>query len=174
MASNGVQTNGLSLCRALAERLPKGYDQPLPDGRPFGQALLDPSVIYAGFVNACADAAVQIRYAVHLTGHGWRKLMRATEPFVYRITDLGIPQPIFSFIAEQAGLEAEQMYGTFNMGAGFAVIVRPADAEKCLALAQSSGHAAWQGGSVVAQGRTKAVEIVPLKIRFEESSLRLR
>jgi phosphoribosylformylglycinamidine cyclo-ligase len=174
LGSTGVQTNGLTLCRALAGRLPRGYDEPLSDGRPFGEALLDASAIYAGFVNACAEAGVHIRYAVHLTGHGWRKLMRAAEPFIYRITDPGQPQAVFTFIARHAELDAREMYATFNMGAGFAVMVRQADAEKCLALAKSSGHKAWQGGVVVQQGQSRAVEIAPLNIRFEESSLQLR
>src|SRR5690348_7364017 len=32
LASSGVQTNGLTLCRALAERLPQGYLTPIGDG----------------------------------------------------------------------------------------------------------------------------------------------
>jgi phosphoribosylformylglycinamidine cyclo-ligase len=34
LASSGVQTNGLTLCRALAERLSNGYLTPIDDGRP--------------------------------------------------------------------------------------------------------------------------------------------
>src|SRR5688572_19955091 len=44
LASSGVQTNGLTLCRAIAERLPKGYLTPIGDGRTYGDALLDASV----------------------------------------------------------------------------------------------------------------------------------
>ena len=43
LASTGVQTNGLTLCRALADRLPQGYLTKIPDGRTYGEALLDPS-----------------------------------------------------------------------------------------------------------------------------------
>ena len=50
--------------------------------------LLDPSVIYVRFVAALQNAGVRPRYAVHITGHGWRKLMRLNEPFVYRVTKL--------------------------------------------------------------------------------------
>ena len=50
VASSGVQTNGLTLCRALAERLPEGYLTKMGDGRRYGEALLDPSVIYVRFI----------------------------------------------------------------------------------------------------------------------------
>src|SRR5436305_1118326 len=50
LASSGVQTNGLTLCRALADRLPNGYLTPIGDGRAYGEALLDPSVIYVRFI----------------------------------------------------------------------------------------------------------------------------
>src|SRR4051812_36321436 len=41
LASSGVQTNGLTLCRALAERLPQGYLTKISDRRTYGEALLD-------------------------------------------------------------------------------------------------------------------------------------
>src|SRR5258706_685633 len=53
LASTGVHTNGLTLCRALAERLPQGYLTKISDGRTYAQALLDPSPIYVRFVAAC-------------------------------------------------------------------------------------------------------------------------
>jgi phosphoribosylformylglycinamidine cyclo-ligase len=112
VASNGVQTNGLTLCRAIADRLPKGYETPVSDGRPYGEALLDPSVIYVRLVEACQKAGVPLHYAVHMTGHGWRKLMRPAAPFVYNIETVGTPQPVFQTIAAAAGLGPADMYGT--------------------------------------------------------------
>ena len=82
LASSGVQTNGLTLCRQIAERLPQGYLTPMSDGRTFGEGLLDASVIYVDFVTACQRAGLRLKYAAHITGHGWRKLMRLAEPFV--------------------------------------------------------------------------------------------
>src|SRR5258705_8026720 len=85
LASSGVQTNGLTLCRALAERLPEGYLTKIGDGRSYGEALLDPSVIYVRFIHAAQQAGLKLHYAAHITGHGWRKMMRLEEPFVYDI-----------------------------------------------------------------------------------------
>src|SRR5213078_933665 len=86
LASSGVHTNGLSLCRAIAETLPHRYLSRMSDGRTLGEALLDPSVIYVQFITACQNAAIPLHYAAHITGHGWRKLMRLAEPFVYEMT----------------------------------------------------------------------------------------
>src|SRR5574344_1685938 len=36
LASSGVQTNGLTLCRKIAESLPQGYATPIGDGRSLG------------------------------------------------------------------------------------------------------------------------------------------
>ena len=81
--SSGIHANGLTLARAIAERAPNGYLTPLRDGRPYGEALLDPTHIYVGVVEDCLNRGVDIHYAVNVTGHGWRKLMRASEPFAY-------------------------------------------------------------------------------------------
>ena len=174
LASTGVQTNGLTLCRALADRLPQGYLTKISDGRTYGEALLDPSAIYVKFIAACHDAGVPLHYAAHITGHGWRKLMRLDEPFVYKITNVGQVPPIFDFIMKNGPVDPREAYATFNMGAGFAVFVPPEEAQKTLRLAQSLRHTAWQAGTVEKQGHRKAVEILPLNQAYEADTLQVR
>jgi phosphoribosylformylglycinamidine cyclo-ligase len=174
LASTGVHTNGLTLCRALAERLPEGYLTKISDRLTYGEALLDASAIYVSFVAACQQAGVKLHYAAHITGHGWRKLMRLSEPFVYRMTDVGQVPPIFDFLRQRGPVELREMYATFNMGAGFAVYVDPADAPRCVDLAQKADHRAWIGGTVVKDGTRKGVEIEPLGIKFDEDTLQVR
>jgi phosphoribosylformylglycinamidine cyclo-ligase len=174
LASTGVHTNGLTLCRALADRLPEGYLTKTSDGRPYGEALLDPSAIYVDFIAAAQQAQVKLHYAAHLTGHGWRKLMRLHEAFVYRITDVGVVPPVFDFLRERGPIDLREMYATFNMGAGFAVYVDAKDAPRCVEIAKSVGHRAWIGGTIVKDGPRKAVEIEPLKITFGADTLQVR
>lgn len=174
LASSGVQTNGLTLCRALADRLPQGYLTVLPDGRSYGESLLDASVIYVSFVAACQQAGVKLNYAVHMTGHGWRKLMRLEALWVYRIEQVRPPQPVFDLITKTAQLDVREAYGTFNMGVGFAVYVAPQDAPRCLALAKQHGYDAWRAGVVRQEGRRKAVEIVPLGLTYDADTLHIR
>jgi phosphoribosylformylglycinamidine cyclo-ligase len=174
LASSGVQTNGLTLCRQLADRLPEGYLTKLADGRTYGEALLDPSVIYVRFVAAAQQAGLNLHYAAHVTGHGWRKLMRLEEPFVYRLTTVRPPLPIFDFLVQRGPVELREAYATFNMGAGFAAYVDAADADRCVELARRAGYDAWIAGTVRKEGDRKAVHIEPLGITFEGESLKLR
>jgi phosphoribosylformylglycinamidine cyclo-ligase len=178
LASSGVQTNGLTLCRMIADRLPEGYLTKMSDGRTYGGGLLDASVIYVNFIAACQRAGIDLHYAAHITGHGWRKLMRLSEPFVYEMHTTAPPGrptlPVFDFLAQHGPIEPREMYATFNMGAGFAVYVDPADADKCLEIARQTRHQAWVGGAVRKRGNEKAVEIQPLNIRFDAESLAVR
>ena len=174
LASAGVQTNGLTLCRQLADRLPQGYLTPMADGRPYGEALLDPSVIYVRYIAALQAAGLRPHYAAHITGHGWRKLMRLAEPFVYRMTDVGRMTPVFDFIRERGPVDLREAYATFNMGAGFAVYVDPSQVGQCLEIAGATGYTAWLGGRVAKEGSRKAVEIEPLGITYEGETLQVR
>ncbi len=175
LASTGVQTNGLTLCRKIADQLPDGYLTKMDDGRTYGEALLDASAIYARFVASCQTHGVKLRYAAHVTGHGWRKLMRLEEPFVYRMTNLGPGAPeVFSFIQKHGPVDVREMYATFNMGVGFAAFVSQGDVPRTIALALQTGHKAWLGGTVEKLGDRKAVEIEPLGITFEADTLAVR
>jgi len=179
LASSGVQTNGLTLCRAVADRLPQGYATMLSDGRSYGEALLDPSIIYVRFVEACQNSGLPLHYTAHMTGHGWRKLMRLDAPFVYTIDVVPPPQPVFELIAASAGLNNKEMYETFNMGVGWAAYVAPEDAHACVELARANGYQAWDAGSVQlvtkADGTlSKGVMIPSLGISWTGDDLHIR
>ena len=176
LASSGVQTNGLSLCRLIAEKLPQGYRTPVGHGdlRNYGEALLAPSVIYVDFVSQCQQAGLKLNYVAHVTGHGWRKLMRLDEPFVYEIAEPRIAPPLFQFLMEAGPITPREAYATFNMGIGFAAFVTPDAADATLAAAKAAGYDAWLGGRVRKQGTRKAVIIPSLNLAYEGDTLQVR
>ena len=139
IASSGLHANGSSLARMVAARLPDGYRTPLPSGRSFGEALLDPSVIYAGLVDALLQGGFEVHYLSHITGHGLLKLMRPARDLSYRITELPPVPEVLTFLAEQAGMSPRASYSTFNMGCGFAVYCAAGAGADVVALASAWG-----------------------------------
>lgn len=176
LASSGVQTNGLTLCRKIADKLPEGYQSPLGLGgsRTFGEALLAPSVIYVAFVRECQRRGIKLNYVAHVTGHGWRKLMRLEEPFVYEITAPRPAPALFKFIEQSGPVDPREMYATYNMGVGFAAYVAPDRVEATLAAAKAAGYDAWLAGHVKKDGDRKAVVAPSLGLTFEGDTLQLR
>lgn len=176
LASSGVQTNGLSLCRRVAAHLKDGYETPVGFGDPrtFGEALLAPSVIYVAFVRECQRRGIKLNYVAHVTGHGWRKLMRLDEPFVYEITAPREPLAVFKFLEQAGPIAQKEMYATFNQGIGFAAYVSPENADAVLAAAKDTGYDAWRAGRVKKEGKRKAVVVPSLGITFEGDTLQLR
>lgn len=170
--SSGIHTNGLSLARSIAEKLPEGYLTKLENGQSFGEALLTPTYIYVKFINELFDMGINIHYMVNITGHGWRKLMRTNFDFTYQITQIPpIPQ-IFDFIQTNSESSDSDMYGNFNMGAGFAIYLPADQVGKAQEIATRNNLKSWSAGTI--QSGAKKVLIEPKNISFEAESLNLR
>jgi len=171
LESSGVHANGLTLARQIAEKT--GYGT-LCDGRMFGEVLLDPTVIYVPVVEDCQEARIDLHYTANITGHGWRKLMRAVEPFVYVIENLPLPQPVFNYIQQYGNVEEREMYGNYNMGGGFALYIAPEDAEQVVEIARSSGIEAMVCGYIEKRGHEKKVVLEEKGIEYDGSTLGVR
>jgi phosphoribosylformylglycinamidine cyclo-ligase len=172
LGSSGIHANGLTLARKIVERIPSGYTTLLSDSRTIGDALLTPTRIYVRLIEACQAAGIDIHYAVNMTGHGWRKLMRATPPFTYMIDQLP-PVPVeLDFLRHAGPVDLAECYGTWNMGAGFALMVPPEHVQLTLNAAGACRIPAWVAGRVL-QGDRK-VSIAPLGIEFRSESLAIR
>ncbi len=172
IGSSGIHANGLTLARKIADKLPQGYLTRLPGSGYDGEVLLKPTHIYVGLVEDCLSAGVDIHYAVNVTGHGWRKLMRATHPFTYVIDTLPTQLPIFAFIQQHGPVDDMEAYGNLNMGAGFALYVPESDVEKVLNIAQSLGFRALAAGHI--ENGDKKVVIKPKNLEFAGETLAVR
>ncbi len=181
IASSGIHANGLTMAREIAKKLSDdpqkmdGYLKLLPSGQTYGEALLNPTHIYERFMANCLNYNLPIHYAVNITGHGCRKLMRAVEPFVYVIEDIGTPHEVFTFMQEHGPITDEEAYGNFNMGAGFALYVPEANVRHAIDLALACGMLAWRAGHIEKRGNEKKVVIVPKGgLEFSAETLAVR
>ncbi len=173
--SSGVHANGLTLARQLATQLPQGFATPIPGpggAQSYGERLLVPTPQYSPLVTELLRAKVPVHYAVHVTGHGWRKLMRATRDLRYTIERIPEVPPVLEFIRQHARLTDAEAYGTFNMGAGM-VFYLPDDAvENAIRIARGIGFALDPIGTV--SDGERAVDIQPLGLVFTADSMQLR
>lgn len=172
--SSGIHANGLTLAREIAAKLPDGYMTKLSDGRAYGEALLDPTRIYVSIIEDCLNNGVNIHYAVNVTGHGWRKFMRAPQSFAYVIENLPRQLPVFDFIQKHGPVDDVEAYGNLNMGAGFALYVPLSDARKVMDVmcAQADFDAVVAGH--VEKSDVKKVVINPKGLEYLGSTLGVR
>jgi phosphoribosylformylglycinamidine cyclo-ligase len=171
VASSGLHANGASLARMIAARLPDGYRTALPSGRSFGEALVQPSLIYAGLVGALLESEIEIHYLSHITGHGLLKLMRPRRELSYRVTRLPEVPEVLEFIREQAAMSAAAAYSTFNMGCGFAVYCAPGAGQAVVALASEAGLKAHVAGRVEPGPRRVVLEEIGVVLEGSQLDL---
>lgn len=170
--SNGINVNGISLTRAIAQKLPKGFATKMKNKKMFGDGILTKSNIYAKLIKDLQKENIDLHYLANITGHGLRKIMRGKPNFTYFLEKIFEPQEVFNFIQEQANLSDYDMYETYNMGQDFAIFVPEKDVEKTLKIITKNKFKAINAGSVK-EGR-KQVVIRQKNIVYEGKSLNLR
>ncbi len=171
VASSGLHANGSSLARLVASRLPDGYATPLPSGRPFGEALLDPSLLYARLVERLAEERLPVTYLSHITGHGLLKLMRPLKELTYEIQALPAVPEVFDLLVSDAEMSPAAAYSTFNMGCGYAVYCRGGAGGAVVAVARQTGYDALLAGVVRAGPRRVVLE--PVSVAYDSGALQL-
>ena len=161
LPSSGFHSNGYSLVRKVFDVENADLNQFYPElGKTLGEALLEPTVIYVKPVLACLEKA-DVKGISHITGGGfYENLPRCLpEGLTARIDKASLRTPaLFSLLQEKGGISEHDMFNTFNMGVGMAVIVSPETAEAALDTLKDQGIFAYVMGTIV-QGEAR-VELV--------------
>jgi phosphoribosylformylglycinamidine cyclo-ligase len=167
MRSSGVHSNGISLVRrVLFKRWGGKYEaDAVPDGldTSVAKAVLEPTRIYVKpFLKVAGE--FDVKASVHITGDAYLKfgnLARFSKGIGFEFDNFK-PQPIFGLIQKTAkelgsGIADEEMFKTFNMGWGFAVIVDKPCVEKAVGVLEKAGVQSERIGKVTRQAGVKIV-----------------
>ena len=153
LPSSGIHSNGYSLVRKVFDvesaDLNKYYDEL---GQTLGEALLTPTVIYVKPVLAAIEAA-EVHGISHITGGGFYENLPRCIPdgLGAKIEKAAIRTPaIFSLLQREGGIPERDMFNTYNMGVGMAMIVSPETSEAAIAALAAEGCEAYVIGEIVA------------------------
>jgi phosphoribosylformylglycinamidine cyclo-ligase len=151
IASTGLHSNGYSLVRkALLERYPLDHRFDALGGKALGDALLEPTRIYAQDVLALL-AAVPVKAFAHITGGGLPGNVPRNLPDGTRavLDERRWPRPpIFDVVAQEGQVPRDELYRTFNMGLGLVAVVAPGDEAAAHAGLRARGLDAWTVGGI--------------------------
>jgi phosphoribosylformylglycinamidine cyclo-ligase len=149
LRSSGLHSNGITFARKILLKQWGGkhelHDKPDALGRELISEMLEPTRIYVKPILKAAETA-RIKAAVHITGDGYLKfnnLTRFSQGIGFEFNNFK-PQPIFSLIQKTAlelgyTITDEEMFRTFNMGWGFAVIIDKTDKENVMNALEKAG-----------------------------------
>ncbi len=155
IASSGLHSNGFSLVRRILEvgNHPLHDCPPELSGASLGSTLLQPTRLYVKPILAALASGLEVRGMAHITGGGLpENLPRCLGPGRSAALDpsaWAVP-PIFTWLATQGNVAPADMYATFNMGIGLALVVPPMSVGAWLAWLHARDLAAWEIGEVVA------------------------
>ena len=150
ISSSGPHSNGFSLIRKLFVDLNEVYEN-----KRIWEHLLTPTKIYVKSIQKLMES-VKINGMAHITGGGLIENVPRTIPegLCANIDRKKIEiHPIFKHGYFKKVTE-EELWGTFNMGVGFIVIVTKEDVEKTIGILKENGENAYEIG-YISKGENK-------------------
>ena len=144
ISSSGPHSNGFSLIRKLFVDLNEVYEN-----KRIWEHLLTPTKIYVKSIQKLMES-VKINGMAHITGGGLIENVPRTIPegLCANIDRKKIEiHPIFKHGYFKKVTE-DELWGTFNMGVGFIVIVKKEDAEKTIGILKENGENAYEIGYI--------------------------
>jgi phosphoribosylformylglycinamidine cyclo-ligase len=163
LRSSGLHSNGISLARKILFSRWGGKYKPdaVPDDldREVALEVLEPTKIYVKPLLKTAQT-VKVKAAIHVTGDAYLKfnnLTRFSPGIGFEFNNFK-PHPIFGLIQKTAleldyTITDEEMFRTFNMGWGFAIIVNETDTEKAMNALEKAGAQPEKIGKVTVEQR---------------------
>jgi phosphoribosylformylglycinamidine cyclo-ligase len=162
--SSGLHSNGFSLVRKIVfEMAGLGVEDHVEElGRTVGQALLEPTRIYARPLRQVLShytVKSVVHGIAHITGGGVRDNLERILPSgcqaVLRRESWPVP-PVFTWLERLGNVEPAEMERVVNMGLGLILVVSPFYAESIRVQLLSSGLESFSIGRIV-DGLTSVV-----------------
>lgn len=159
LPSSGFHSNGYSLVRKVLlegehalelSSTPEGFSKTL------GQALIEPTRIYVPEVKCLQAAGIDLLGMCHITGGGFYENVPRMLPKNLGVTfdDNCWPVPaVMTLLKEKSGMSKEEMFGTFNMGIGFMIVIKKELETKVLETLADGGFKAMTIGVINAEGK---------------------
>ncbi|MDY6009886.1 MAG: phosphoribosylformylglycinamidine cyclo-ligase [Duodenibacillus sp.] len=152
LASSGPHSNGFSLIRKVVEVAGADWNMPF-DGATLADRAMEPTRIYVKQVLEVMKH-VTIRGMAHITGGGLieniPRVLQDNLQCVVHANSWKRPA-IFDWLQEKGNIDSHEMHRVFNNGIGMAVVVRPEDAAKAIALFEEQGEKVYTIGTIVAR-----------------------
>lgn len=161
LPSSGFHSNGYSLIRRVVfDHAGLTVDQHVPElGRTVGEQLLEPTRLYPRWILAMLKlhpANSVVSGLAHITGGGLKDNIERLLPEDCRLiidrSAWEIPAA-FRWLQQLGAIDREEMYRVFNMGVGFAVLVRGPFADAVRADLERAGTPSWVIGEVQSGAR---------------------
>lgn len=155
LASSGVHSNGYSLVRkVLVEGHEAELELPRVDlgGATLAETLMTPTRIYVRPVLDALRHGARIKGMAHITGGGITENLDRTLPAgvdarIHR--DAWPVPPVFGLLATATALPVDELYRTFNMGIGLAIVTGATDAPVVAAMLREAGERVFEIGEIV-------------------------
>lgn len=144
LPSSGIHSNGYSLVRKLFFDIlnMKVTDYVDELGKTLGEELLTPTKIYVKSILSLISE-INVKGIGHITGGGfYENIPRILPENVDAKIDIGsweIPS-IFKLIQKKGNITDKEMFSTFNMGVGMAVIIREKDVKQAIQILKDAGE----------------------------------